>query len=301
MSRPQDNGAAPDHGAFVAAMPALFVLLWSTGFIGAKFGLPYAEPLTFLSIRFVLVIGLLGAVALVMRAPWPADSRLAGHIAVSGILVHALYLGGVFMSIHRGLPSGISALIVGLQPLLTASVAGRLLGERVTIRQWGGLILGLAGVGLVLSTRVSGAALDGFGWDAIAAAIVALLGITAGTLYQKRFCTGMDLRSGAVIQYGGALAVIGAAALATETLQVQWTQSFVLALGWLVLVLSVGAISLLMALIRMGEAARVASLFYLVPPVTAVLAWALFDEQLGAVGLLGMGAAVAGVALVIRR
>jgi drug/metabolite transporter (DMT)-like permease len=295
MFRPQ----AP--GTLVAAMPVLFVLLWSTGFIGAKYGLPYAEPLTFLVVRFVLVIVLLGAVAVLTRAPWPDDPRLIAHLAVSGILVHAIYLGGVFASIHRGLPSGISALIVGLQPLLTASVAGRLLGERVAPRQWLGLGLGLGGVALVLSTRLTGLNLDGFGWDAIASAVAALGGITAGTLYQKRFCTGMDLRSGAVIQYAGALVLVGIGAVSFETMHIVWTMDFMLAMAWLVLVLSVGAISLLMALIRMGEAARVASLFYLVPPVTAVLAWALFGEQLGGIGLLGMVVAVAGVALVIRR
>ena len=289
------------NGLFVTAMPALFVLLWSTGFLGAKYGLPYAEPLTFLSVRFLLVIVLLGGVALLTKAPWPSSPGLAGHIAVSGILVHAIYLGGVFLSIHRGLPSGVSALIVGLQPLLTASVAGRLLGEKITLRQWGGLALGLGGVGLVLSTRIHGTSLTGFGWDAIGFAVAALFGITAGTLYQKRFCTGMDLRSGAVIQYLGALVPIGIAAIATETMRIQWTTDFILAMAWLVLVLSVGAISLLMALTRMGEAARVASLFYLVPPVTAVFAWMLFGEQLGPVGLLGMVVAVAGVALVVRR
>jgi drug/metabolite transporter (DMT)-like permease len=287
-------------GVFIAAMPALFVLLWSTGFIGAKYGLPYAEPFTFLAVRFVLVILVLGGVALATRAPWPTDLRLVGHLAVSGILVHAFYLSGVFASIHRGLPSGLSALIVGLQPLLTASMAGVLLGERVSLRQWAGLALGLGGVALVLSTRLGGVDLDGFGWDAPACAVAALLGITAGTLYQKRFCTGMDLRTGAVIQYAGALVVVTLAAFSLESMRIQWTTDFILAMAWLVIVLSVGAISLLMALIRRGEAARVASLFYLVPPVTTVLAWGLFDEQLTAIGLLGMVVAVAGVALVIR-
>lgn len=288
-------------GAFVAAMPALFVLLWSTGFIGAKFGLPYAEPFTFLALRFGLVIALLAAVALVTGAPWPTERRLIGHLAVSGLLVHAVYLGGVFAAIHRGLPSGLTALIVGLQPLLTALVAGRVLGESVSLRQWFGLGLGLAGVALVLSTRLSGIRLDGFGWDGVAFALGSLFGITAGTLYQKRHCTGMDLRTGAVVQYVGAAALMLPAAFAFETMRISWTGEFVFALGWLVLVLSVGAISLLMTLIRRGEAARVASLFYLVPPVTALMAWALFGETLGMMGLVGLGLAVIGVALVVRR
>lgn len=283
--------------SFVAAMPALFVVLWSTGFVGAKFGLPYAEPFTFLTIRFVLVIALLVAVAAVTRAPWPRDRRLVGHLVLSGLLVHAVYLGGVFAAIHQGLPSGLTALIVGLQPLLTAVVAGRVLDENVTGRQWIGLALGLAGVAMVLSTRLTG----DFTWAGIAFALASLLAITAGTLWQKKHCTGMDLRTGAVVQYLAALAAMLPAALLFETMRVQWTGEFIFALGWLVLVLSVGAISLLMTLIRLGEAARVASLFYLVPPVTALMAWGLFGESLSAIGLLGMAVAVAGVALVVSR
>lgn len=282
-------------------MPALFVVLWSTGFIGAKFGLPYAEPFTFLSVRFALVIALLAPVAVLTRAPWPTDHRLIGHLAMSGILVHAVYLGGVFAAIHRGLPSGLTALIVGLQPLITALAAGRLLGETVTRRQWLGLGLGLLGVALVLSTRLSGLRLDGFGWDGIAFALAALMGITAGTLYQKRHCASMDLRTGAVVQYGGAIAVMLPAALVGETMRITWSGEFVFALCWLVAVLSVGAISLLMTLIRLGEAARVASLFYLVPPVTALMAWALYGEALEGAGLVGLALAAGGVALVVRR
>lgn len=289
------------RGFFIAVMPGLFVVLWSTGFIGAKFGLPYAEPFTFLALRFALVIALLAAVAAATRAPWPRDRRLLGHLAVSGMLVHGVYLGGVFAAIDRGLPSGLTALIVGLQPVLTAMVAGRWLGESVSLRQWLGFGLGLAGVVLVLSTRltaVAGAALD---WGGVAFAVAALLGITAGTLWQKRHCTGMDLRTGAVVQYLAASAPMLAAALAFETMDIRWTGDFVFALAWLVLVLSVGAISLLMTLIRLGEAARTAGFFYLVPPVTALMAWALFDEALSPLALAGMAVAALGVALVARR
>lgn len=293
--------ASSRSGVFFASMPALFVLLWSTGFIGAKFGLPYAEPFTFLAIRFLLVIVLLLAVAVATRAPWPGDRKLVGHLAVSGLLVHAVYLGGVFAAIHHGLPSGLTALVVGLQPLLTALVAGKMLGERVTSRQWLGLGLGLAGVTLVLATRAAGLRLDGISWNGIAFALAALLGITTGTLYQKRHCTGMDLRTGAVIQYVGAAAVMLPAAAAFETMRVNWSGEFVFAMAWLVLVLSVGAISLLMTLIKLGEAARVASLFYLVPPVTALMAWMLFGESMSPLGLVGLALAAAGVALVVRR
>jgi EamA-like transporter family. len=290
---------ARKHAFYAAAMPGVFVLLWSTGFVGAKLGLPYAEPFTFLSLRFAAVIAFLLAVALATRAPWPKSPALWGHLAVSGLLVHGLYLGGVFAAIKAGLASGVTALVVGLQPLLTALVAGPLFGERISGRQWAGLALGLGGVGMVLSGRL--ADLDGLSWSGLACALVALGGITAGTLYQKRFCTGMDLRSGAVVQYAAAAALIAPAALLLETMRVQWTGEFIFALAWLVLVLSVGAISLLMTLIRLGEAARVASLFYLVPPVTALVAWGLFGESLGALGLAGMALAAFGVALVVRK
>jgi drug/metabolite transporter (DMT)-like permease len=287
--------------AWTKAMPGVFVLLWSTGFIGAKFGLPHAEPFTFLALRFVIVIGLLGALVAVSHAPFPTDKRLWLHLAVSGFLVHAIYLGGVFGSIRLGVPSGLVALVAGLQPLLTAAVVGPLLGESVGRRQWFGLVLGLAGVAMVLSTRLSGVSFDGFGWDGMSFAIAALLGITVGTLYQKRFCTGMDLRTGTLIQYVAALAALGPLAMITETMEVEWNTTFILALGWLVLVLSLGAISLLMTLIRLGEAAKVASFFYLVPPVTALLAWVLFDEVLTPLALAGMAATAVGVALVVRK
>ncbi|PWC31772.1 DMT family transporter [Azospirillum sp. TSO22-1] len=282
---------------WVRVMPAVFVLLWSTGFIGAKFGLPYAEPFTFLLLRMLAVAALLGLVALVTRAPWPRSWRLAGHIAVAGLLVHAVYLGGVFFAISQKVPAGITSLIVGIQPLLTAALSGWLLGERVSARQWGGLLLGLVGVGLVVSEKITAGTGSAFG---LGAAVAALVGITLGTLYQKRHCTGMDLRTGATIQYAATAVAFAVIAPLTESMRVQWTGEFVFALTWLTLVLSVGAIFLLFALIRRGAAARVASLFYLTPPVTAVVAWAMFDERLGAVALAGMAMTVVGVALVNR-
>ena len=276
--------------------PLLFVLLWSTGFIGAKYGLPYAEPLSFLAIRYVLVIGLMTLLALAMRAPWPAKPREALHIGVTGLLVHAVYLGGVFMSIHRGLPAGISALVVGMQPLLTGALAGLLLGERVSARQWSGLALGFGGVALVVGSKAS---VDGAAADALAhmliPAVAALLGITAGTLYQKRFCPRFDLRTGSVLQFLPSLALTALVASQTETMAIQWTGDFVFALLWLVLVLSIGAISLLNLLIRSGSAVNVASLFYLAPPTTALIAWAMFGETLSPLALAGMAVAVSGV------
>jgi len=284
----------PAHLAALA--PLLFVLLWSTGFIGAKFGLPYAEPLTFLATRYVLVIALMGTLAVALRAPWPRDWRQVAHIAITGLLVHAVYLGGVFMAIHRGLPAGVTALVVGMQPLLTALGAGGLLGERVTARQWGGLVLGFVGVVLVVSNKATvgdvGAAALG---TMLVPALAALAGITLGTLYQKRFCPHFDLRTGAVIQFVPTLALTAFVAFGTETMHIDWSGEFVFALLWLVLVLSLGAISLLNVLIRSGSAVNVASLFYLTPPTTALLAWLLFGETLGGLALAGMAVAVGGV------
>ncbi|PKG54720.1 DMT family transporter [Halomonas sp. MES3-P3E] len=289
--------------AGLAAMPAIFVLLWSTGFIGAKFGLPYAEPFTFLFIRFVLTLLLLIPLALLMRIPWPTSPRLWTHIAISGFLVHGAYLGGVFYGIYLGMPAGLAALLVGLQPLLTAAFAGPLLGEKLTRLQWVGLSLGLIGICLVLGSKleIGESLFDGFGISALLCVTAALMGISLGTLYQKRYCTSMPLLSGAVIQYLAAGVLLGSGALLFETRQVEWSNTFVLTLAWLVLILSIAAILLLMALIKKGEASRVASLFYLVPPVTALQAWWLFDERLPLLGLAGMVIAITGVVMVIRK
>lgn len=281
------------QGPTARLIPLLFVLLWSTGFLGAKFGLPHAAPLAFLLARYVLVLVLMTSLALVLRAPWPKDWRRWLHIGVSGLLVHALYLGGVFIAIGAGLPAGITSLIVGLQPLLTATVAGWLLGERILPRQWFGLAVGFVGVSLILSNKLG----TGFGVDALWPAFAALLGITAGTLYQKRFCPHFDWRTGAVAQFLPTALVTAAVVFARGDLRIDWTGEFVFALTWLVLVLSIGAISLLNWLIRHGSAINVASLFYLTPPTTALLAWALFGETLTGFALIGMALAVWGVYL----
>jgi drug/metabolite transporter (DMT)-like permease len=278
---------------FQALIPLLFVFLWSTGFIGAKYGLPYAEPLTFLLTRYCLVLGLMTIFALATRAPWPREARQIFHIGVSGIFVHALYLGGVFVAIKHGLPAGITALIVGMQPLLTACGAGWLLGERVSARQWLGLGLGFVGVTLVVANKLGNLPLG----TMMIPALVALLAITVGTLYQKRFCPHFDLRTGSVIQFLPSAVITALAASASETMVIDWTPSFVFALLWLVLVLSFAAISLLNVLIRNGSAVNVARLFYLTPPSTAIIAWAVFGETLGGLALAGMVLAVSGVYL----
>ena len=276
--------------------PLLFVFLWSTGFIGAKYGLPYATPLAFLLARYVGVITLMGALVLASRAPWPRDPRQWLHIAVSGLLVHAVYLGGVFIAIKHGLPAGVTALVVGMQPLLTALGAGWLLGEKVIPRQWAGLALGFVGVALVVSGKIGEAALG----PMLLPALAALFGITAGTLYQKRFCARFDLRTGSLIQFIPSALVTATAIALFEDAHIEWHGQFVFALTWLVLVLSIGAISLLNLLIRSGSAVNVASLFYLTPPTTALIAWAAFGETLSTPALAGLVLAVSGVYLVAR-
>jgi drug/metabolite transporter (DMT)-like permease len=275
----------------------LFVLLWSTGFIGAKLGLPYAEPLTFLALRMGLVVALLLVVAIVARAPWPRGARAWVHIAVAGLLVQCGYLGGVFSAIHQGMSAGVVALIVGLQPILTAVAAAPLFGERTTTRQWTGLVLGLIGVTMVLSNSLNHGTISA---PSLVLAFIALVSITAGTLYQKRFGATMDFRTGAVVQYAATGAVLLVLAALTESMRVEWSGQFLFALAWLVLVLSVGAISLLYYLIKRGKATQVSSLFYLTPPVTAVLAFLFFGETLTPTALAGMVIAVIGVAIVNR-
>ncbi len=283
--------------AWSRAAPAAFVLLWSTGFIFTKMGLPHAEPFTFLFIRFILAALLLAGLAWIGRAAWPADGRAVLHAAVAGILIQAIYLGGVFWSISRGMGAGISATIIGVQPLLTAAAAGVVLGERIVARQWVGLALGFAGVVLVASDRAS----TGHGSAAaVAASAIALLGITAGALYQKRFAAHMDLRAGSAIQFAASAVVVGVAAWLFEDGRVEWTGTFVFALGWLVIVLSVGTIAILYYLIRRGALAKVSSLFYLVPAVTALMAFFLFDERLGPAAFAGMAAVIVGVAMATR-
>ena len=278
------------------AYPLLFVFLWSTGFVGAKYGLPYAEPLSFLLTRYGLVIALMTAIALATRAPWPERRRDWLHIGVSGLLVHAVYLGGVFVAIKHGLSAGVTALVVGMQPLLTGFLASWLLNEKVSARQWGGLALGFVGVGLVVSGKLGDGALG----PMLIPALVALLGITLGTLYQKRYCPQFDLRSGSVIQFLPTALLTAVAVALFEDYRIDWNGDFLFALGWLVLVLSLGAISLLNLLIRGGSAVNVASLFYLTPPTTALVAFFVFGEKLTLTVAFGMAVAVSGVYLVAR-
>jgi drug/metabolite transporter (DMT)-like permease len=289
--------ASSTRARSIALMPALFVVLWSTGFIGGKFGLPYAGPMTFLTLRFWIVAAVMLPVAFAAGSAWPRGPRELGHVVAVGLLIQFTYLGGCFFAMSRGVSAGIAALIVGLQPVLTAALAGFVLGERLRPPQWLGLALGLVGVAMVCWEK-----LDVTGGHAagLAAAGCAVLGITFGTLYQKRFCAGQDLVTSTVIQNAAAAVAMTLAALLFEEIAVAWTGRFVFALVWLVLVLSVGATILLLFLIRRGAAAQIASLFYLVPAVTALMAFFLFGETLHGLALVGMAVAIAGVALVNR-
>jgi len=280
----------------IASAPVLFVLLWSTGFIGARYGLPYIEPLTFLALRMFFVVVIMAAIAVIGGAK-PPDAGEIGHSLVAGSLVHGLYLGGVFTAISQGVPAGISALIPGLQPILTSPIANRFMGETVTRVQWIGLALGLIGVLLVLHDRNIVLAGSTLGWIA---SVLSLIGITLGTLYQKRYCGAIDWRSGNLVQYIGAGVLFALGAFAFETREIHWTGELIFALAWLVLVLSIAAIGLMYWLIRRSAATGFASLFYLVPGVTALFAYLLFGERLDAVSILGMVICAGGVVLANR-
>lgn len=278
----------------------LFVLIWSTGFIVAKLGLPFAPTLTFLSLRYVGVLVILVPLAMLIRADWPRGHMW--HIAFAGVLVQAGYLSGVWCAIKFGMPAGLSALIVGLQPLLTGFAAG-FVGEKVRVRQWLGLILGLGGVALVVSNKMT---LQGVTALTVFFCVMALFAITAGTLYQKKYCPRFDLRSGAIIQFTASLLITLPFALWLEDLNfslatVQWTPRFIVALLWSIFALSIGAMFLLYALIRNNAATHVSSLMYLTPPLTAMLAWLLFSETFTLIGIAGMLLAVTGVAFVIKK
>ena len=277
----------------VKTAPVLFVLFWSTGFIGNKYALPHADPLTFVAIRLCFATLAITLLALALRAPLPRG-RAIPHSIVSGVLVHGMYLTGVCVAMAQGMPAGIAALIVGLQPVLTSTLANRFLGEKVSVLQWGGLTLGLVGLWLVVQAKVSGDTTL-WGWSAI---VGSLVGITVGTLYQKRFGGGVDFLSSMPIQYASAAAFAAVGAFALEDRNVNWTGEFIFAVAWLVVVLSGAAIVLLYLMIRRSAATRVASLFYLTPAVTAVMSWLLFNEQLGLAAIIGMALCAAGVLLV---
>ncbi len=297
MDDPKPKAAAPTRAHANFLLPAVFVILWSTGFVFAKLGLPHVGPFTFLEIRYLIVIALLTLLSLAMSAPWPARDKIL-PVAIGGLLVHAGYLGGVFAAVSVGVEAGVAALVAGLQPVLTAALAGPLLGETVSRRQWLGLAIGFTGVILVVHTKLG----LGLGTPAgMALAAFAMLSITAGTLWQKRYCGGMDLRTGSVVQFAASAIVTLPLAWGFEGLRVEWAPDLVIALAWLCLVLSIGAITAMFILIRRGKASEVSSLFFLVPPTTAVIAWVMFRETLEPLSFVGMALVVFAVAMVTWR
>lgn len=278
-------------------MPALFVLIWSTGFIVARYGMPYAPPLKFLLLRYFLSIACFLPWIALARVKWPGARIQWAHLALTGVLMHAGYLGGVWAAVKAGMGSGLSALIVGLQPVLTALWLSST-GGRISARQWSGLVLGFAGLVLVVSRKFGqgGEA----NWQNMAMVLGALLSITLGTLYQKRFLQPCDVRSANVVQLGAAFLVTLPLAL-MEGESMQWNPELIGAMAWSVLVLTLGGSSLLYLLIQRGAAASVTSLMYLVPPTTAFIAWLLFAEPVSALTVVGTLVTVVGVALVVRQ
>ncbi|MEO7403784.1 MAG: DMT family transporter [Burkholderiales bacterium] len=279
-----------------AYYPALFLALWTTGFIGCKAGIAHSSATAFLGLRFALAAVVLTLVAMAMRAPWPRSAAEYARLAIAGVLIHAAYLGPNYYAASVGFPVGITALIGALQPLLTAVLANRFLGEQVSRKQWIGLLVGLAGIVMVLEDRI---AFDSRLWFEALLVGAGLVSLTVGTLYQRSRCGFQDLRTGAAVQLASAALVMGAAT-AIVPYRVEWTPTFVGALGWLIVVSAV-TYAIMHVLFLRGAAARVASLFYLVPPMTSLVLYIFFDERLGVLALAGMALTIAGVALAMRK
>lgn len=277
--------------------PILFVLLWSTGFVGAKYGLPYADPFIFLALRILIAAIVLFAVAAVMKAPIKIGGAAVARSAGIGFFLHACYLGGVFYAISKGLPAGVAAVVTSLQPVLVSLLAVKVLGEQLRMKQMLGLLLGLTGVVLVLGPSFD-AKIPVAG---VVAILIALVGSTTATLLQKKIGTGIPLVAGTGYQYLFSGAVLLAIALLTGQTHVEWSGKFIAAFIWLIAVLSVGAILLLLWLLNTGSAASVSSLFYLIPPATAIEAFILFGEKVNTQGFLGIGVTALGVWLVITN
>ena len=277
--------------------PVLFILMWSSGYVAGKIGLPHSGPFTLLFIRFASAALVLLLVALLMRAPWPGSARAWGHLLVVGLLIQALHFSCLYLGLSLGVPAGVSALITGLMPVFTALGAVAFLGERVGAKQVAGLFIGLVGVCVVVSAKL---VFDGGGPAGYLCMMAALAGITLGTLYQKKFCGGMDLRTGGCIQLGIASVGVGLLACFHETGPVHWGVELVASSLWLSLVNSIGAISLLFVMMRRGEASQVAGLFYLIPSVTALMGFLWLGETLDAVQVMGFVVSAGGVYLSTR-
>lgn len=268
--------------SLVTVAPALFVLIWSTGWIVAKYAAPFADPLTFLAIRFACAFALMAAIAVIARAEWPRTRAGYGHAMGSGVLLHAIYLGGVWWAVAQGLPAGISALIAAIQPLMTAGLAARLAGERIRPVQALGIAIGFFGVIGVIAPKLAGlsaAALGHLGWP-VGVNVIAMVAVTFGTFYQKKFVASGDLRVVSTLQYAGAFLCVLPLALLLEPLRFENRWETWAALAWSVIPLSIGAIGLMLMLIRRGAVSKVAALIYLIPPTAAIEAYLMFGETL---------------------
>ncbi|MBB1599537.1 DMT family transporter [Variovorax sp. UMC13] len=282
---------------WLRVLPGVFVLIWSTGFIVARYGMPYAPPLKFLALRYLLSLLCFAVWVGLARVALPATRGQVGHLAVTGVLVNAGYLAGVWAAVHAGMGAGLVALMVGLQPVLTGLWLS-MRGGTITRRQWAGLLLGFAGLVMVVSRKFGDS--GEVSLLTMSLALAALVSITAGTLYQKRFVAPCDVRSASLVQFGAALLVTAPLAL-LETAPIQWNLHSGGAMAWSVLVLSLGGSSLFYMLIQRGTATAVTSLLYLVPPTTALMAWLLFSEQITALTLIGTAVTALGVGLVVRE
>lgn len=288
---------------FLRIAPAIFVLLWSTGWLAARAAMPYSEPLTFLTLRYVLAALVLAAICAAMSVEWPRDRRTIGHAVLSGVPLHAMYFAGVWWSVMHGLPVAISGLISALQPILTALLAPHLADERITRTQWGGVGLGFIGIAMVLSPALAALPPGKLG-DVLlplAVNVCGMLGVTLGSFYSKRFVTAGDLRAVTALQNVGAAVSTLPFAMATETMQITWNLQVVLTMMWVVLGMSIGAVGLLLLLIRQGAVSRAAALIYLMPPLVALQAVFILDEKLTLAQMIGMGVTALGVALAVRK
>jgi drug/metabolite transporter (DMT)-like permease len=299
----QDTVTPASDSLLLRAAPIMFVFLWSTGWISARAAAPYADALTFLTVRFSLAAIALALIAILWRAPWPASPRAFGHALVAGILIHAIYLSGVWWAVGQGVPAGMSGVIAASQPILTAMLAPALIGERVSGRQWLGITIGFLGILLVLQPKLASLEVAELRPILFALGVngIGMISVTLGTFYQKRFIPTADLRTSTCVQYVGAAAATLPLALATENLRLEWNAQTIATMAWSVIALSICSVALLFLLIRNGAVSRAATLIYLVPPTVAVIAWVLFGERLVPLQLAGMAVTAAGVALTVRR
>jgi drug/metabolite transporter (DMT)-like permease len=295
---PERGGRLADHPAFEAALAWYFVLVWGSGYVATKTGIQYAPPFTFLALRFAFGVAILVPVLAFLKPRWPAGFREWCHVVVAGLLVHAANLGGSHYAQYLGLSAGVTALLLGTQPLVTAAISSRYLGEQLHARQWAGVVIGLAGVALVVWHRIDARAMSGASLAAIA---ISLAAITAGTLYQRAFCPRIDLRSSALIQLAASFVVLAPLAWGVEGFPIRWSLALVLSIAYLVIFSSILAVSVLHTLMRRGHATRVTSILYLTPIVAVACEWSLFGVVPSPLTAVGIAVTCAGVALVTRR